>query len=197
MKYSTKMINSCRYVPLKERVPDYDDVTDKSSQINGTKDLARPSPKKEIFSKRGFRKRRRKSCQYIASKKGTHRATSQNTFWIRYHGNTISYVNAGNLYNQRYSDEPGSIVDEVDEEDNACYYRSPASEIETEDRSPIMLATTDLPQLKQKPRIKKRRNREIEAHVIKRQKDPTIDLLPPHKYFFCNLIMCQCITLSK
>jgi hypothetical protein len=30
------MINSCRYVPLKERVPDYDDVTDKSSQINGT-----------------------------------------------------------------------------------------------------------------------------------------------------------------
>ena len=128
------MINSCRYVPLKERVPDYDDVTDNSSQINGTKDLARPSPKKEIFSKRGFRKRRRKSCQYIASKKGTHRATSQNTFWIRYHGNTISYVNAGNLYNQRYSDEPGSIVDEVDEEDNACYYRSRAIETETEDK---------------------------------------------------------------
>jgi hypothetical protein len=126
------MINSCRYVPLKERVPDYDDVTDKSSQINGTKDLARPGPREEIFSKPRFRRRRRKSCQYIASKKGTHRATSKNTFWTRYDENTITYVNPGNLYNQRYPDEPESIVDEVDEEedDNACYYRS--AEIETE-----------------------------------------------------------------
>jgi len=60
-----------------------------------------------------------------------------------------------------------------------------------------MLATTDLAQLKQKPKIKKWRNKEIEDHVITKQKDPIIDLLPPYKYFFYIFIMCQCITFSK
>ena len=84
----------CRYVPLKERAPDYDDVMDKSSQIIGTKDLARLSPREEIFSKPRFRSR--KSYQHIASKKGTHRAGSKNESWTRHDGNIITYVNPGN-----------------------------------------------------------------------------------------------------
>jgi len=78
----------------------------------------------------------KKVISIYCSKKGTHRAGSKNTFWTRYNGNTITYVNPGNFYNQRYSDEPESIVDKVDEEedDNACYYRSRAIETETEDK---------------------------------------------------------------
>ena len=46
-----------------------------------------------------------------------------------------------------------------------------------------MLATTDLPKLKQKPKIKKRRNKGIEDHAFTKKRDPIIDLLPlPYKY---------------
>ena len=59
VRVAPKMINSCQYVPLNEREPDYDDVMDKSSQIIGTKDLARPGPREEIFSKPRLRRRRK------------------------------------------------------------------------------------------------------------------------------------------
>jgi hypothetical protein len=122
------MIDSCRYVPLEERAPGYNDVTDKSSKIIG-KDLGSPSPREDIFSKPRFKSR--KACQHIASKMDTHRAGSKNEFWTRQVGNTNWHANPGNLYNQPHSDEPGSTAGE---DDNACYYRSPEIEKETEDK---------------------------------------------------------------
>jgi hypothetical protein len=129
VRVAPKMINSCRYVPLKERAPDYDDVMDKSSQIIGTKDLARPSPREDIFYKPRIRSS--KSCQHITSKMDTHRAGSKNTSWTRHDGNTITYVNPGNIYNQPHSDDPRSTLEE---EDNACCSRSPVNESESEDK---------------------------------------------------------------
>jgi len=101
---------------------------DRSLEAIGSKHTAIPSPREEIFSKPHSRSE--KSCHYIASKKGIDEADSKNESWTTDDGNPRWYVNPGDVPDQPRSDELGSAVDD---DEKACYNRSPEHETQTED----------------------------------------------------------------
>ncbi len=107
VKLVTRAINSCPYLPTGERDADYEKIMDDSYKEIGFKDIARPSPRKEIFSKSRYRSE--KSCHYIASRKYVDQTEKKPL--TTDNANTRRYVNPGehlNEYQTRSTKEPES-----------------------------------------------------------------------------------------
>ena len=102
-------------------------MMDRSLEAIGSKDIAFPTPREELFSKPVSKGE--KSCQYIRPKKDRDEPSREIEPWTTDDEKFRWYVNPGDIYIQPRSVEPRSPVD--DEEN--CYYKSPEQDMQSED----------------------------------------------------------------
>lgn len=122
-----KNINSCRYRRRRLVTPDNEKMMDRSLEAIGSKDIAIPTPREELFSKPISKVE--KSCQYIRPKKDGNDPRREIEPWTTDDEKFRLYVNPGDIYIQPRSVEPRSPLDY----DENYHYKSPGHEMQSED----------------------------------------------------------------
>jgi hypothetical protein len=128
VKIPTETINSCTYRRRRRLVtPDNEKMMDRSLEAIGSKNIAFPTPREELFSKpvpKG-----EKSCKCIRPKKHRDEPSREMEALTTDDEKFRWYVNPGDIYFQPRSVEPLSPVDD----DENCYNKSPEQDMQSED----------------------------------------------------------------